>query len=714
MSRFREILVLSLLVAGCGGDANDTLKSAGGTSGTQNVTLGGADSTPGVGGSNAVDQGGAGGSTSGSAGASSQAGSDQGGTGGSDVIPQGGSDQGGAGGSDPIDQGGAGGSVGGQGGSDQAGTGGSDQGGTGGTDQGGTGGSGGSDVDPVPECDYQGGTCTGLLYQGCDYGEYDEYQCQLNCVDNIGCYGSCANGDTRCTGETVETCVDYEWAVSNQCPFQCVNGACEGACTPGTVVCEGTSTATCGSDFHYGSPVACPTHPFGVTSCSAGICGLTPVACDSGTADCDGNWSCESSLSSTTTCGACNVACPSVTNATATCDGVSCGFSCNDGFADCDGNAANGCEQNISTNALNCGACGSSCYGTTCDAGQCEFDFEVVSDYSGDGTVVNNLTVSATHVYWLTQRELRRAPKAGGEYETLATLAGTTGLTRPVVVVEAGKVCWAASDGVYTMLETGGTPTRIFATTNLTSVTGLVGANGKLYWNDSQVESGNNCITPSTFNDQNAFLTCSQSHRTTFRTYDLGTHSFSSWQLSGSEYSPPLAVVGNEMFVGDYQANFAGNAGYEIRLSAFNATTGASLRQIGGTLRHNGTFNSAQIQLLGTAVSAGTMVYSGLFHGGDVRDAIVTAPLTGGDQLLTNKLISTVLSGELAADATTVYYLEGGNFTSVQAVSLTGVPLEPIFHGETAEGMQIALDDTYVYFTAYANGGERAILRAPK
>jgi hypothetical protein len=43
------------------------------------------------------------------------------------------------------------------------------------------------------------------------------------------------------------------------------------------------------------------------------------------------------------------------------------------GFVDCDGVRANGCEAELSTDALNCGACGRSCAtGRRCVDGACQ------------------------------------------------------------------------------------------------------------------------------------------------------------------------------------------------------------------------------------------------------------------------------------------------------------------------------------------------------
>jgi hypothetical protein len=686
--------------AATGGYAGANLAGAGGAETQPGAGSGGAGSTPDAGGgAGPLSQG--------------DAGPDQSGTGGSNSVgaggsepdgPDAGSNQGGTGGSDLIEQGGAGGADVGQGGSD-VGEGGSNQ---GGSDQGGSGGS--EIIDPEPECEGAFSRCNGNVYEECDAGGYLTYQCSpeigLNCYPGEGCVGDCYDGDTRCTGDTAEACVHGEWTTAEECPFQCVAGACEGVCTPGTVVCgDGASTVTCGSDFQYGSPVACPTDPNGTASCSDGECDLQPIACGAGTADCDGNWSCESDLSSLSSCGACGNVCPNPANTAPTCsETTGCGFSCDDGFADCDGDPSNGCEQNVATDALNCGACGSRCYGTSCDAGQCEYAFEVVSDYSGENTLVTEVTSSATHIYWLTQTELRRAPKGGGPYEILATIA-TPSAIRTGLLVESGKVCWLTDTGIYVMPEAGGTPDRI---TTQTGVRGFAAANGKLYWNNSTIDANTSCLTEH-FSDQNAFFLCNATKVTRFRSYDLATETFSGRDATG-EYSTPLAAAGNELIVAEYGGTFPGHAEYEIRLNVYDATTGGFLRQLGGALRVNNALHNTY-QLLGTSITQNRLVYSGNLTGGEANSGLVTAPLAGGDILVTNSLISTERSRELAADETTVYFRDG---SKVAALTLEGEPAGTFFESEATTSIQLVVDDAYIYFTAYTNGGEQAILRAPK
>lgn len=101
--------------------------------------------------------------------------------------------------------------------------------------------------------------------------------------------------------------------------------------------------------------------------------------CNAGFGNCDGNAAngCEVDVRTNLMhCGACGRACTAGANQTAACTGGACRVTCNAGFGDCDGNPANGCETNVNTSVSNCGRCGATCPapagGTaTCTAGMC-------------------------------------------------------------------------------------------------------------------------------------------------------------------------------------------------------------------------------------------------------------------------------------------------------------------------------------------------------
>ena len=72
-------------------------------------------------------------------------------------------------------------------------------------------------------------------------------------------------------------------------------------------------------------------------------------------------------------CGGCGNVCQTVPHAKPGCSAKTCAVGgCDPGFEDCDRMYSTGCETNLLTNDLNCGACGHVCpTGQTCQNGTC-------------------------------------------------------------------------------------------------------------------------------------------------------------------------------------------------------------------------------------------------------------------------------------------------------------------------------------------------------
>jgi hypothetical protein len=139
--------------------------------------------------------------------------------------------------------------------------------------------------------------------------------------------------------------------------------------------------------------------PNAVSSCSGGGCVI--AECSPGYADCNRIYSdgCEVNVqSNVTNCGSCGTVCV-VFNGTPSCQGGGCHIAgCNAGFADCDNNYNNGCETNVSSNTVNCGACGvvcsapnatSACTGGGCSIASCNVGFIDCDHVYVDGCEVN-------------------------------------------------------------------------------------------------------------------------------------------------------------------------------------------------------------------------------------------------------------------------------------------------------------------------------------
>jgi hypothetical protein len=159
--------------------------------------------------------------------------------------------------------------------------------------------------------------------------------CNLTCVDLSSDPRNCGTCGTACMSGVCTNGVCQQPP-----PTFCTPGESTGQpCSAGIGACQRAGTMVCSAD---GSAYVC--------SAVAG----TPQQemCNGIDDDCDG----------VVDNGA---ICPPVPNATSVCAGGRCQYACNQGFADCDGNPANGCEQMVSSDPLNCGGCGVVCPGAT-------------------------------------------------------------------------------------------------------------------------------------------------------------------------------------------------------------------------------------------------------------------------------------------------------------------------------------------------------------
>ena len=127
-----------------------------------------------------------------------------------------------------------------------------------------------------------------------------------------------------------------------------------GMCDPTTGSCGLVAVAD-------GTPCSDGNACNGVETCQAGVCTAgQPLSCDTG-----GNPCLAASCDPVDGCRTLTVAngssCP-LPNAQGVCESGACGSpTCAAGFGDCDGNAGNGCEQDVSADVANCGACGNTC-----------------------------------------------------------------------------------------------------------------------------------------------------------------------------------------------------------------------------------------------------------------------------------------------------------------------------------------------------------------
>jgi hypothetical protein len=228
-------------------------------------------------------------------------------------------------------------------------------------------------------CDLATGICVECLASDdtCPLGEY----CNGSNKCASGCKSSADCGANMTCNPSTHSCVGC--VTDDQCPpgALCQGSTCVPGCTPQhdcptgksccgtTCVDEQADPANCGACSN-----ACQVL-HGTAGCTAGSCAVK--ACDVGWSDCDGLYGtgCEAHTDADTQhCGGCANACSTV-NATPQCVAGACVLTCSSGFADCDKVAATGCEADVATDVMNCGACAAKCSTNggvpSCSAGKC-------------------------------------------------------------------------------------------------------------------------------------------------------------------------------------------------------------------------------------------------------------------------------------------------------------------------------------------------------
>lgn len=240
-------------------------------------------------------------------------------------------------------------------------------------------------------------TCTvGLCKQGfadCN-GEIPD-GCESNIGDDASHCGGCGN---LCTppDHSVPTCI------AGACAF----GPCEtGYTNCNALAVDGCEVNTGADPFNCGTcGTTCPSTPNAQPGCANGVCAVG--TCTPGYDDCDNSiWSgCETELATNVLhCGACGNACPAIPNGYPKCEGGACAVGgCDAGYADCDGVVANGCETNLANTVAHCGACNNvcppvaggmpACAGYVCGVGSCDAGFADCFGGSIDGCETDTQT----------------------------------------------------------------------------------------------------------------------------------------------------------------------------------------------------------------------------------------------------------------------------------------------------------------------------------
>jgi plastocyanin len=232
---------------------------------------------------------------------------------------------------------------------------------------------------------------------------------------NGSCNGTCESGWADCdNNKQTNGCETYTLTNVADCGgcgiacstvndnATCNNGSCAISCFQGYADCDSNVATGCETNLmtdpsHCASCTNLCKYMNAVAGCSGGVCYL--ATCDAGFGNCNNNASdgCEANLSTdANNCGSCGTLCASI-NGTGACVSGACKESCVSGFGDCDGNSANGCETNLSNNTSHCGSCTNVCpTGNTCSNGLC-FNGGCISPNTACNGTCYNLNTDPNH-----------------------------------------------------------------------------------------------------------------------------------------------------------------------------------------------------------------------------------------------------------------------------------------------------------------------------
>jgi hypothetical protein len=223
-------------------------------------------------------------------------------------------------------------------------------------------------------------------------------------------------------------------------------------------------------------------------TCKAGACA---TACNEGFTDCDGDpkTGCEAKTSADpSNCGACGKVCGSANTELPTkCEQGKCQLTCKKNFGHCSTADEAGCETDLLTDDLHCGACGHSCLGGKCADGKCQ-PFQLASAASPTGVAVD-----ATNVYYTSssqayiqrvQRDGKCTPAAPCPQQFVGSPDPLEQYRGPTAIVSDGTSVFftaAAISKIGKRAVTGGAITN-WGPAQSTEPGYLVLAGGKLWW----------------------------------------------------------------------------------------------------------------------------------------------------------------------------------------------------------------------------------------
>jgi len=201
----------------------------------------------------------------------------------------------------------------------------------------------------------------------CESGVCSETECSAPACDDRVKNGKETSVD--CGGDCSPCPADEPCMLGKDClSSECNDEICGSECADGFANCDKQNDNACEINTktdleNCGFCGNVCDLPHATAECSSGQCRIKTDGCAVGFQDCNGNPEdgCEVDLKTNKlNCGACNKVCPDL-NGEPSCDAGSCKITCSAGFEDCDENTDNGCEINTKTNSKNCGVCEKVC-----------------------------------------------------------------------------------------------------------------------------------------------------------------------------------------------------------------------------------------------------------------------------------------------------------------------------------------------------------------
>lgn len=125
--------------------------------------------------------------------------------------------------------------------------------------------------------------------------------------------------------------------------------------------------------------------------------------------------------------------------------------------ADCDGNSGNGCEVSLDADSNNCGACGKSCYGGTCQNGSCMPATVMTGDEDLFDT--SDCIDDDIAVYWASSSSNSKVLKKRLDDDIVTLALGT--LNANAIDVDNESVYWSELSSMRAVSKNGGSVWQI-------------------------------------------------------------------------------------------------------------------------------------------------------------------------------------------------------------------------------------------------------------